>query len=126
MATTTPKQKRSRHSSDKDFLNKLVSILEKDRMTKEELAARLGLDSAKKVTDSILLSAVKLAGNSVFLSNIVEKVGGRAKSGPHYSVKKGLVVPAYMFDGKDVSDGQKYTFNYGLRTGIITLKPIIE
>lgn len=126
MATTTPKQKRSRHSSDKDFLNKLVSILEKDRMTKEELAARLGLDSAKKVTDSILLSAVKLAGNSVFLSNIVEKVGGRAKSGPQYSEKKGLVIPAYMFDGKDVSDGQKYTFNYGLRTGIITLKPIIE
>jgi hypothetical protein len=122
----TTKQKRSRLSSDKDFLNKLISILEKEKMTKEELAQKLGMDGAKKVTDSILLSAVKLAGNSVFLSNILEKVGGRVKSGPQYSVKRGLVVPAYMFDGKDVSDGQKYEMNYGIRTGIITLKPIVE
>jgi hypothetical protein len=124
MATTTPKQKKSRLSSDKEFLKKLVTMLEKEKLTKEQLAAKLELDGAKKVTDSILLAAVKFAGNSGFLSNIVEKTGGRERKGPEYSSKRGLVVPAYMFDGKDVADGQKYEMNYGIRTGIITLKPL--
>ena len=122
--TAAPKQKKSRLSSDKEFLKKLVSLLEKDKLTKEQLAEKLGFEKGKKISDSILLSAVKFAGNSGFLSNIIEKKGGPARKGPEYSAKNGLVIPAYMFEGKDVVEGQKYDMNYRIRTGIVTLKPV--
>ncbi|MBU1565091.1 MAG: hypothetical protein KJ630_05620 [Proteobacteria bacterium] len=125
MTTTAPKT-RSRLSSDKEFLKKLVTILEKDQLTKEQLAVALGLENGKKISDSILLAAVKFAGNSSFLSNIIEKKGGPARKGIEYSAKKGLIIPAYMFEGKNVADGQKYEMNYGVRTGIVTLKPVDE
>jgi hypothetical protein len=120
-----PKLKRQRLTSDKAFLKKLISILEKEIMTKEQLAEKLGLDNAKKISDSVLLAAIKLSGNSIFLDNLSEKTTrGRVKKGPHYSQKKGLVVPSWMFEGMDMIDGQKFTMSYGKRKGIITLKPI--
>ena len=121
-----PTTKRARLTINHDLLKNLVSILEKERMTKEQLAEKLGLDSAKKISDSVLLAAVKYAGNSAFLANIDEKAGGRAKKGPHYSAKKGLSIPAYLLDGKGIVDGQKYTMTFGIRTGIIKLTPAGE
>ncbi len=94
-------------------------------MTKEHLAEKLGLDNVKKISDSVLLAAIKLSGNSIFLDNLIEKTTkGRVKKGPQFSQKKGLVVPSWMFEGLDVIDGQKFTMSYGKRKGIITLKPI--
>lgn len=120
-----PKMKRQRLANDKVFLKKLISILEKEIMTKEQLAEKLGIDNAKKISDSVLLAAIKLSGNSIFLDNLIEKTTrGRVKKGPQYSQKKGLVVPSWMFEGMDVKDGQKFTMSYGKRKGIITLKPI--
>lgn len=117
--------KRQRLSKDKDFIKKLLSFLEKEQLTKDELAVKLGLDDGKKITDSILLGAVRLAGNSDFLLNIKEKTGGRAKrTQPQFSTKKGLVIPAWQFEGKDVADGQKYTMTFGSRKGVITLRPV--
>ena len=122
-----PKLKRQRLVSDKEFLNKLISTLEKEIMTKEQLAEKLGLDNVKKISDSVLLAAIKLSGNSIFLDNLSEKTTSRrVKKVPQYSQKKGLVVPSWMFEGKDVIDGQKFTMSYGIRKGIITLKPIDE
>lgn len=122
-----PKQKRERLSGDEEFLKKLVSILEKEKLTKDELATKLDLDSPKKINDRLLLSAVKLSGSSSFLSNIIEKSGGiRAKKGAVYSSKKGLTVPLWMLQEKGITDGQKYEMSYGIRTGIITLKPIVN
>ena len=126
MKEKTTKIKRRRLSNDQDLLKKLLTLLERDKFTKEELAAKLELDSPKQITDSLLLAAVKLAGNSSCLSNIIEKAGGRTKKGPRYSEKKGLVIPAWMFEGKDVPDGQKYTMTFGSRKGIITLKPTMS
>lgn len=126
MAEKTTKIKRRRLSNDQDLLKKLLTLLERDKFTKEELTAKLELDSPKQINDSLLLAAVKLAGNSAFLSNIIEKAGGRAKKGPQYSEKKGLVIPAWMFEGKDVAHGQKYTMTFGSRKGFITLKPTIS
>ncbi len=125
MEEKTAKIKRRKLSTDQDLLKKLLSLLEKDTFTKEELATKLELDSPKQITDSLLLAVVKLAGNSTFLSNIIEKAGKRAKKGPQYSEKKGLVIPAWMFEGKDVTDGQKYTMTFGSRKGNITLKPTV-
>ena len=120
-----PKMKRPRLANDKVFLKKLISILEKEIMTKEQLAEKLGIDNVKKISDSVLLAAIKLSGNSIFLDNLIEKTTrGRVKKGPQYSQKKGLVVPSWMFEGVEVKDGQKFTMSYGKRKGIITLKPI--
>jgi hypothetical protein len=122
---TETKKKRQRLSTDKEFIEKLVSFLGKEQLTKDELAAKLGLDGGKRITDSILLGAVRLAGNSDFLQNIKEKTGGRAKRAyPQFSTKKGLVIPAWQFEGKDVADGQKYAMTFGSRKGIITLRPV--
>lgn len=121
------KQKRRKLSTDQDLLKKLLTLLEREKFTKEQLADKLELDSPKQITDSLLLAAIKLAGNSKFLSNIIENsVGGRRgkKKGPEYSAKKGLVVPVHVFEGINVAHGQKYTMAYGVRTGIITLKPV--
>lgn len=125
--TPAPKAKRRRLVNDQELLKKLLTLLERDKFTKEELAAKLELESPKQINDSLLLAAVKLAGGSAFLSNIIEKTGGsRARKGPQYSSNKGLIVPAWMFEGKELVDGQKYTMNFGIRTGIITLKPMDE
>ena len=122
-----PKLKRQRLTSDKVFLKKLISILEKEIMTKEQLAEKLGIDSVKKISDSVLLAAIKQSGNSIFLDNLSEKTpGGRVRKGPHYSQKKGLVVPSWMFEGMDVVDGQKFTMSHGKRKGVITLTPVDE
>jgi len=122
---TETKQKKPRHSTNKAFLEKLLSFLEKEQLTKVQLAEKLGLEGGKKVTDSILLGAVRLAGNSDFLKNIKEKTGGRVKrTCPQYSAKKGLVIPAWQFEGKDVVDGQKYEMTFGSRKGVITLRPV--
>lgn len=127
MGTPTPSQKAKRRklSTDQELLKKLLTLLEREKFTKEELAAKLELDGPKQINDSLLLAAVKLSGGSAFLSNIVEKTGGRrSEKGPEYSAKKGLVVPAHMFEGKGVVEGQKYEMNYGIRTGTVTLKTI--
>ena len=123
---TETKQKKTRHSTDKDFLKKLLTFLEKEQLTKDELAEKLELDGGgKRITDSILLAAVRLAGKSDFLENIKEKTGGRVRRNqPQYSAKKGLVIPAWQFEGKDVLDGQKYEMTFGSRKRIITLRPI--
>jgi hypothetical protein len=125
--TTTPKTKRRKLSKDQDLLKKLLTLLERDKLTKEELAEKLELDGPKQINDGLLLAAVKLAGNSNFLSNIIENNGGgrRTKKGPEYSAKKGLVVPAWILQEKGIAEGQKYEVTYGIRTGIVTLKPII-
>lgn len=119
------KMKRQRLANDKVFLKRLIAILEKEITTKEQLAEKLGLDNAKKISDSVLLAAIKLSGNSIFLDNLIETTSrGRVKKGPQFSQKKGLVVPSWMFEGMGLVDGQKFTMSYGKRKGIITLKPI--
>ena len=126
MEQNPSKSKRRRLSTDQDLLKKLLTLLEREKFTKDELTAKLELDSPKQINDSLLLAAVKLAGNCAFLSNLIEKTAKRAKKGPQYSKKKGLVVPAWMFEGKDVTHGQKYTMSFGSRKGFITLKPTID
>ena len=121
----TPIKRRQRLANNKEFLKNLVSVLRKECLTKEQLAEKLDIPDSKKLTDSIFLAAVKLEGNSIFLDNLVEKTAGRAKKGPQYSAKRGLVIPSWIFEGKDITDGQKYTMKYGIRTGIITLKPTV-
>jgi len=120
-----PKQRRQRLAGNKNFLKNLVSVLRKECLTKEQLAEKLEISDAKKLTDSVFLAAVKLEGNSIFLDNLVEKTVGRAKKSPQYSAKRGFVIPAWMFEGKNVADGQKYAMQYGIRTGIITLTPTV-
>lgn len=122
--TSTPKLKRRRLSTNQELLKKLLSLLEREKLTKEELAAKLELDNPKQINDSLLLAAAKISGNTNFLANILEKEGGRTKKGPQYSVKKGVIVPAWLFEGKGVEDGQKYEMKFGGRTGKITLIPI--
>jgi hypothetical protein len=122
---TETKKKRQRLSTDKEFIEKLVSFLGKEQLTKDELAAKLSLDGGKRITDSILLGAVRLAGNSDFLNNLKEKTSGRAKKiHPQFSTNKGLVIPSWQFEGKDVADGQKYDMTFGSRKGVITLRPV--
>lgn len=106
-------------------MKKLLTLLKREKFTKEELAAKLELDNPKQINDSLLLAAVKLAGNSVFLSSLVEKTSKMAKKGPQYSKKKGLLVPAWMFEGKGVTHGKTYTMTFGSRKGFITLRPTI-
>ncbi|MBB5348707.1 hypothetical protein JWG42_07630 [Desulfoprunum benzoelyticum] len=123
--TDKPKQRRVRLGNDTEFLGKLIAILEKEKLTKEELAQRLGLDNAKKISDTVLLAAVKLAGDSAFLANLGGKTSGRTKKGAQYAQKKGLVIPAWLFEGKNVADGQRFEVQFG-RKGIITLRPQAE
>jgi len=118
----TPKQKRVRLSSDTEMLKKLVSILESEKLTKQTLAEKLGLTDAKQISDKVLLAAVKFAGNAQILSNIVEKTTKRSKKGPEYSKKKGLLIPAWIFEDRTVEDGQQYDVELG-RKGIIHLRP---
>jgi hypothetical protein len=118
-----PKQRRQRLANNKEFLKNLVSVLRKECLTKDQLAEKLEISDAKKLTDSVFLAAVKLEGNSIFLDNLVEKTAGRAKKGPQYSAKRGLVIPSWLFEGKNIADGQKYSMKYGSRTGIVTLTP---
>lgn len=123
--TTTPTQKRVRLANDKELLKKLVSLLEKEKLTKDELAKKLAIGDAKKINDSFLLAAVRLSGDSKFLNNIIEKAGGRVKRNPQYSEKAGLKIQSWQFEGKKTVDGQKYTVHFG-RTGVITLRPTKE
>jgi hypothetical protein len=118
------KEKRRRLANDSDFLKKLVSLLEKEKLSREQLAEKLAIDDAKKLTDSVLLKAVRLAGNSRILENLIEKTVVRTKKGPQYSVKKGLVIPPWQFEGKGIADGQKYEMTFGSKKGIITLRPL--
>jgi hypothetical protein len=118
------KERRRRLANDSDFLKKLVSLLEKEKLSREQIAEKLAIDDVKKITDSVLLGAVRLAGNSKILENIIEKTVVRTKKGPQYSEKKGLVIPAWQFEGKGIADGQKYEMTYGSKKGIITLRPI--
>lgn len=125
MAKTTPKEKRQRLAGNSEFLQKLISVLENEKVSKEQLAEKLGLDNVKKITDGVLLNAVRLAGNSKFLANITEKASGRVKRTlPQYSIKKGLVVPGWQLEGRGIGDGQRYEMTFGSRKGIITLHPI--
>ena len=118
------KERRRRLANDSDFLKKLVSLLEKEKLSREQIAEKLAIEDVKKITDSVLLGAVRLAGNSKILENIIEKTVVRTKKGPRYSEKKGLVIPAWQFEGKGIADGQKYEMTYGSKKGIITLRPI--
>jgi hypothetical protein len=121
---SSTKQKRQRLASNKEFLKNLVSVLREECLTKEQLAEKLDISDPKKLNDSVFLAAVKFEGDSIFLDNLIEKTTvGRAKKGPQYSTKRGLIIPSWMFEGKNVADGQKYTLKYGVRTGIITLTP---
>lgn len=125
MTQTPPKEKRQRLAVNNEFLNKLISFLENERLTKEQLAEKLGLESAKKITDSVLLQSIRLSGNSKFLENLIEKKGRKIrKTQTQYSTKKGLVVPAWLLEGKGIVDGQKYEMTFGSRKGIITLHPM--
>ena len=118
-----PKAKRVRLAGNQDLLKKLVSILEKEKLTKAELAEKLGLASANKLTDSVLLAAVKFAGNSKFLDNMVEKkAGGRVRKSPKFVEKTGLHIQPWQFEGRSVAEGQRYEVSFG-RKGIITLRP---
>lgn len=123
MTKETTKAKRRKLAKDQDLVKKLLTLLEKGKFSKEELAKKLELNSSKQINDGLILAAVKLAGNSSFLSNIIENTGKRTKRGPQYSVKRGLIIPAWMFEGKDVADGQKYTISFSSRKGFITMKP---
>jgi hypothetical protein len=118
------KERRRRLANDSDFLKKLVSVLEKERLSREQLAEKLDIADVKKISDSVLLGAVRLAGNSKILENLIEKTVVRTKKGPQYSVKKGLVIPAWQLEGKAIADGQKYEMTFGSKKGIITLRPI--
>lgn len=118
------KERRRRLANDSDFLKKLVSLLEKEKLSREQIAEKLAIEDVKKLTDSVLLGAVRLAGNSKILENIIEKTVVRTKKGPQYSEKKGLTIPAWQFEGKGIADGQKYEMTYGSKKGIITLRPI--
>ena len=127
VSTTSPtKQKRQRLASNKEFLKNLVSVLGKECLSKEQLAEKLKISDAKKLTDSVFLAAVKLEGNALFLDNLIEKTtSGRVKKGPQYSARRGLMIPARLLEDKEIKDGQKYTMKYGIRTGIITLTPTV-
>jgi hypothetical protein len=118
------KERRRRLANDNDFLKTLVSVLEKERLSREQLAEKLDLADVKKISDSVLLGAVRLAGNSKILENLIEKTVVRTKKGPQYSVKKGLVIPPWQFEGKGIADGQKYEMTFGSKKGIITLRPL--
>ena len=122
---TTPTPKRVRLANDKVLLKKLVSLLEKEKLTKAELAEKLAIGDAKKINDSFLLAAVRLSGDSKFLENLIEKAGGRVKKNPQYGEKAGLKIQPWQFDGRGVADGQGYTVQFG-RAGIITLRPTKE
>jgi hypothetical protein len=124
--TTTPKQTRVRLANDKELLKKIVKILEKEALTKEQLAEKLFIDDPKKFNDSCLLAAVKLAGNSNFLNNLIEKkAGGGVRKDPKYVIKTGLHIQHWQFDGRDVAEGQRYAVQFG-KNGIITLRPVAE
>ncbi len=118
------KERRRRLANDSDFLKKLVSLLEKEKLSREQIAEKLSIEDVKKLTDSVLLGAVRLAGNSKILENIIEKTVVRTKKGPQYSEKKGLIIPAWQLEGKGIADGQKYEMTYGSKKGIVTLRPI--
>ena len=121
----TPKQTRVRLANDKELLKKLVSLLEKEKLTKEELAAKLNLDT-KKLNDSVILAAVKHARDSKFLDNLIEiKAGGGVRKDPKYSLKTGLKIQSWQFEGRDIADGQRYTVTFG-KKGLITLRPVAE
>lgn len=122
---TTSKQTRVRLANNKELLKKLVSILEKEKLTKDELAAQLNIDS-KKLNDSIILAAVKHAGNSHFLDNLIEKkAGGGVRKDPKYGLTSGLKIPAWQFEGRGITEGQRYTVTFG-RKGLITLRPVAD
>lgn len=120
--TSSPKQRRKRLASDQEFLKKLIATLSKEICTKEQLAEKMGL-ATKKITDSVLLAAIRLQGDSIFMDNLIEKrPAAKARKGAIFSTKRGLVIPAWMFDGKQVVDQQKYIVEFG-RKGLVHLRP---
>lgn len=121
----TPKVRTKRLTNDTDVLKKLVSLLEKEKLTKEELAKKLSLDNVKKLNDSVFLAAIKLSGNSKFLENLVEKAGGRVRKNSQYLAKRGLLIQPWQFIGRNIADGQRYSVTFG-RKGSITLTPTDE
>lgn len=109
-------------------MKKVVQFLNSGECTREELAEHLKLKSKAQVTDSLLLKAVKFAGDSKFLKNLIVKRKNvekeRKVKNPTFSLKRGIVIPAQLFEGRQVSEGQQYEMKYGVRTGLITLRPI--
>ncbi len=123
---TAPKQTRTRLADDNELLKKVVSLLEKEKLTKAELASKLSITDVKKLNDSVLLAAVKLARNSKFLDNLIEKkAGGGVRKDPKYGFKTGLHIQPWQFEGRGVVAGQRYTVTFG-RKGIITLRPAAD
>jgi len=123
---TAPKQTRTRLADDNELLNKVISLLEKEKLTKAELASKLSITDVKKLNDSVLLAAVKLARSSKFLDNLIEKkAGGGARKDPKYALKTGLHIQPWQFEGRGVTEGQRYAVTFG-RKGIITLRPAAE
>ena len=119
---------RRRISKDDVIVKKVVQFLKSGEYTKDELTEHLGLKSKAQVTDSLLLKAVKFAGNSEFLKNLIVKrknvVKERKVKNPTFSLKRGVVIPAQHFEGRQIVEGQQYDMKYGVRTGVITLRPI--
>jgi len=121
------KIRRLRLSSDKNFLMTLIATLSKEICTKEQLAEKLGLPDAKKINDTVLLAAIRLQGDSIFMENLIEKrTSSKIRKNPTFSKKRGLVIPASMFDEKQVvAEGQQYIVEFG-RKGLIHLRPKTE
>lgn len=124
-ADAAPQAKRSRRKGLKgDFekLQEIIEVLTKSRLTKKELAEKIGVEKGL-LTDGALLEAVKLAGNAKFLENLDRQPPGRSEQLPYYNEKKGILISQQLLKGHNIANGQKYTLQVG-RKKIITLRPL--
>jgi len=109
--SSTTKQKRPRFASDKNFLNNLVSILEKGAISKENLAKELKVENVNSLTEKVFLAAVMEVGNAEFMKNLIIAPVDKQKN-LQYIADKGLLIPKKKFEGKNIADKQWYTIEF--------------
>jgi hypothetical protein len=118
------KPKSKRYANDKEFLTKLITELKKGPIKKEDLAKELKLEGVNNLSDKVILAAIRLAGNSNFLNNLIEnKKTGKDRLNPKYSKDTGLLITKWHFEKRDIMNGQRYKVVFNDKTKIITLSP---
>lgn len=124
---TPEPSKRKKLVVNNAFIDKIIEVLEKGKISKEDLAKELGLSSPNQISKSIKLEVVLRSENVHILNNIVE-TGKRRKNQKTerpivFSPKRGIIIPIKKLAAKEIEAGQKYELQQH-RNGSLTLKPV--
>ena len=117
------KDQRNEFIANKTKLKELVDLLVADKLTRKELAQKLNIPTEKIFNDAVFMAAMRATGNTTFIDNLLPDDRGRQKTDPTYVEKRGILITSRHFKDLNITDKQKYSFEFDNKTKVITLRP---